>query len=77
MTKWDAKSYRDRTGIDLDQGAAIEVRARRNEVGLELGVMRPVGVLATDAWAALTPFEARELARDLEEQARIAEAYRG
>ena len=56
-------SYRDRNGSNPAQGSAIEVGSHGGEITLELGVMRSFGSLSTDAWAALTPEEARELAR--------------
>ncbi|QRE77354.1 hypothetical protein [Methylobacterium aquaticum] len=69
-------SYHDRTGEDPEQGSAIQVRARRGEVALELGVMRNFGSIATHAWAALSPAEARELADDLRRAAGEAEGSR-
>lgn len=66
-------SYRDHKGEDPQQGSAIEVGSHRGEVTLELGVMRNFGSLSADAWAALTPDEARELADDLRRAAREAE----
>ena len=70
-------SYRDRTGKDKAQGSAIEVGAHRGEVTLELGVMRNFGSLLADAWAALTPAEARELADVLRCAASEAEKHHG
>ncbi|ACK84680.1 hypothetical protein [Methylorubrum extorquens] len=67
-------SYRDRTGEDPAQGSAIEVGTHRGEVTLELGVMRNFGSISADAWAALTPDEADELADDLWRLARQARA---
>lgn len=67
-------SYRDRTGEDPAQGSAIEVGLHRGEVTLELGVMRNFGSISADAWAALTPDEADELADDLWRLARQARA---
>jgi hypothetical protein len=67
-------SYRDRTGEDPAQGSAIDVRATRGEVLIELGVMRNFGSLSADAWASLTPDEADELADDLRRLARQARA---
>jgi hypothetical protein len=58
-------SYRDRTGEDRGQGAAIEARTEGREITLTLGVMRNFGSISADAWAALTPDEADELANDL------------
>ena len=75
----DLISYRDRTGKDPDQGAAIQVgtayseRSGRREVVLELGVMRNFGSISADASASLTPDEARELAADLRRAAAKAE----
>ncbi|MDR7037418.1 hypothetical protein J2X36_002165 [Methylobacterium sp. BE186] len=72
-------SYRERTGAGLAQGSAIQVGTYhsdamgRSEVTPELGVMRSLGPISTDAWAALTPAEARELADDLYCVAREAE----
>ncbi|UYW25732.1 hypothetical protein OKC48_21030 [Methylorubrum extorquens] len=65
-------SYRDRTGEDPAQGSAIEVGTYKGEVTLELGVMRNFGSISADAWAALTPDEADELANDLWRHARQA-----
>jgi hypothetical protein len=58
-------TYHDRTGIDPHQGSAIGISTHGGEVTLELGVMRNFGSLSADAWAALTPAEAREMADDL------------
>lgn len=71
------RSYHDRTGTDPEEGAAIAVRANQGEVSLELGDRRPVGALSVDAWAALTPDEARELDGDLNRAADEAERRRG
>lgn len=64
-------SYRDHPRSEL-RGSAIEVSTHAGEVTLELGVMRNFGSLSTDAWASLTPAEARELADDLIKAARRA-----
>ena len=71
------RSYHDRTGEDPEQGSAIQVRARRGEITLGLGVMRNFGSISTDAWAALSPAEARELGDDLRRAADQAEARHG
>lgn len=67
-------SYLDRTGEDPEQGSAIEVTAAFGEVVIELGVMRNFGSISADAWAALTPDEADELADALRRHARQARA---
>lgn len=69
-------SYHDRTGTDPEQGAAIAVRAAHDGVSLELGERRPVGALSVDAWAALEPAEARQLAGDLNRAADEVERRR-
>jgi len=69
-----ALSYRDRTGEDPAQGSAIAVKTVGAEVLIELGVMRNFGSISADAWAALTPDEADELADDLWRLARQARA---
>ncbi|GJE44861.1 hypothetical protein [Methylobacterium soli] len=55
-------TYHDRTGTDPHQGSAIAVRTCNGEVTLELGVMRNFGSISADAWAALSPAEARGVA---------------
>ncbi|PSJ60795.1 hypothetical protein [Pseudaminobacter soli (ex Li et al. 2025)] len=65
-------SYRNHPRPE-DKGSAIEVGTHRGEVTLELGVMRNFGSLSTDAWASLSPEEARELADDLNKAARQVE----
>jgi hypothetical protein len=67
-------SYQDHPRTEA-QGSAIEVGCHGGEVTLELGVMRNFGSLSTDAWATLTPAEARELADDLYAAARRAEGF--
>jgi hypothetical protein len=57
-----------------EQGSAIVVGAHHGKVTLELGVMRNFGSLSTDAWANLSPEEARELADDLYRYSKQAEA---
>lgn len=68
------RSYRDRAGTDPALGSAILVSTHNGEVTLELGVMRNFGSIAADAWAALSPAEAREMADDLRRAADKAEA---
>jgi hypothetical protein len=60
-------SYRDRQHFDVDIGSVVNVRQDRAAglVVLELGEWRAVGAFSDDAWSALTPEHARELARDL------------
>lgn len=67
-------SYRDRTGHDKEAGDAIAAKAFQGGVLLELGTMRPFNSMAADAWAFLSPAEARELADDLRRFAKEAEA---
>ncbi|ACA18430.1 hypothetical protein M446_4072 [Methylobacterium sp. 4-46] len=69
-----ASIYHDRTGEDPAQGSAIQVSTYGGEVTLELGVMRNFGSMSADAWAALSPAEARELADNLRRAASWAEA---
>lgn len=54
----------------------VEKRADDHDspiVCLALGEMRSVGCFYADAWAHLTPAQARELAEELEDAAREAE----
>jgi hypothetical protein len=69
-------TYHDSTGTDYEQGSAIAVRTCNGEVTIELGVMRNFGSISADAWAALGPAEARELADDLRSAADRAEGRR-
>lgn len=71
-------SYRRRQDLDEDLGWAVNVRQDRAErqVVIELGEWRQVGAFSVDAWSALTPEQARELARDLFSAADQMEARR-
>ncbi len=71
-------SYRDHRQHDSNLGWAVNVRQERSElqVLIELGEWRPVGAFSADAWTALTPEHARELARDLFSAADQLEARR-
>jgi hypothetical protein len=71
-------SYREHRGHDANLGWAVNVRQEHSErqVVLELGEWRPVGAFSADAWTALTPEQARELARDLFSAADQMEARR-
>lgn len=71
------RSYRDRLGNDAELGSAIRVHTSSGEVLLELGVMRNFESMSADAWAALSPSEAREVARDLIRTADWLERRRG
>ena len=66
-------SYSDRKGGDPDKGSAIQVSVYNGEVTLEMGVMRNFNSMSSDAWASLSPAEARELSDDLRRKAREAE----
>jgi hypothetical protein len=71
------RSYHDRRGDEPELGSAIQVGTHNGEVTLELGVMRNFGSISADAWAALSPAEARELATDLQRAADKAEVRHG
>lgn len=60
-------SYREHRAFDAKLGWAVDVKEDRSDrtVVLSLGEWRPVGAFSADAWSALTPKQARELARDL------------
>ncbi|WP_158810276.1 hypothetical protein [Beijerinckia sp. L45] len=70
------QTYHDRRGNDPEKGAAIQIKECRGEVLLDLGVMRNFGSLSSDAWAALSPEEARAVAMDLNRAAFHAERRR-
>ncbi|MGU3387213.1 hypothetical protein ACLBYG_22075 [Methylobacterium sp. D53M] len=72
-----ARAASDRTEIDPEKGSAISIRASSGEVLLELGTMRNVGGISADAWASLSPSDAREVAADLVRTAAWLERPRG
>lgn len=67
-------SYKDHPRPE-GMGLSVDVahNPRSGEVVLSLGTMRNFGSISMDAWAALTPKEARELADDLWAASRRAE----
>lgn len=71
-------SYREHRAFDERLGWAVDVKEDRSDrsVVLSLGEWRPVAAFSADAWTALTPEQARELARDLFSAADQMEARR-